>query len=151
MELLGQLGLAPTLLLLPLDTTRASTPSASPNATRPTAATAATPTAASIAATNTPTPATTPTAATTSTVSTTSIAALTTTPAAPSTTLATLALAAAVLCNSRSSSDVLSTRDVCRSSRGVGGGKGGEGAPLKEGRARSATSHTYSNRTSLSG
>ncbi|CAI7851429.1 unnamed protein product [Closterium sp. NIES-54] len=149
-KLLGRLGLAPTLLLLPLATARASTSRSSPTATSPTSATAATPTAASTAATR-------PTAATTSTASTTSTATPTTTPAATSTTTAatsttraTLALAAAALRTSRSSPDVLSNRDVCSSSRGVGGGKGGGGAPLKEGRARSAMSSTYSNCTSLS-
>ncbi|CAI7874163.1 unnamed protein product [Closterium sp. NIES-53] len=115
-------------------------PRSSPTATNPTASTAAT-----------------PTAATTSTASTTSIATPTTAPAATSTTTAatsttpaTLALATAALRTSRSSTDVLSGRDVCSSSIGVGGGKGGGGAPLKEGRARSATSSTYSNCTSLS-
>ncbi|CAI7913748.1 unnamed protein product [Closterium sp. NIES-53] len=131
--------------LLTLATSKTSTPSASP-----TAATAATPAAASTAATNTPTPATTPTAATTSTASPTSTLAPTTTPAAPTTTFATLALAAAALHTRRSSSDVLSTRDVYSSGRGVRGDKGGGGAPLKEGRARSAASSTYSNYTSLS-
>ncbi|CAI7791946.1 unnamed protein product [Closterium sp. NIES-53] len=157
-ELLGRLGLAPTLLLLlPLATTRASTPRSCPTATSPTASTAATPTTASTAATRAPTPATSPTAATTSTASTTSTATPTTTPAATSattaatsTTPATLALAVAVLRTSRSSPDVLSNIDVCSSSsRGVGGGKWGGGAPLKEGWARSATSSTYSNCTSL--
>ncbi|CAI7816362.1 unnamed protein product, partial [Closterium sp. NIES-53] len=104
-KLLGRLGLALTLLLLTPATSKTSTPSASPTATKPTAATAATSTAASTAATNTPTPATTPTAATTSIASTTSTAAPTTTPAAPSTIPAILALAAAALCTSRSSSD----------------------------------------------
>ncbi|CAI7905965.1 unnamed protein product [Closterium sp. NIES-54] len=120
-------------------------------ATSPTATNAATPTAASAAATRAPTPATSPTAATTSTAApTTTPAATSTTTAATSTTPATLALAAVALRTSRSSPDVLSNRDVCSSSRGVGGGKGGGGAPLKEGRARSATSSTYSNCTSLS-
>ncbi|CAI7872890.1 unnamed protein product [Closterium sp. NIES-53] len=41
-------------------------------------------------------------------------------------------------------------RDVSSRSRGVGGGKRGGVTPLKEGRARSATSSTYSNCTSLS-
>ncbi|CAI7862319.1 unnamed protein product [Closterium sp. NIES-54] len=156
-ELLGRLGLAPRLLLLPLATTRASTPRSRPTATSPTASNAATPTAASTAATRAPTPATSPTAATTSTASATSTAAPTTAPAATSTTTAatsttpaTLALAAAALRTSRSSSDVLSNRDVCSSSRGIGGGKGGGGAPLKEERARSATRSTYSNCSSLS-
>ncbi|CAI7856682.1 unnamed protein product [Closterium sp. NIES-53] len=127
------------------------TPSSSPTATNPTAATAATPTAASTAATRAPTPSTSPTAATTTTAApTTTPAATSTTAAATSTTLATLALAAATLRTSRSSPDVLSNRDVCSSSRGVGWGKGGGGAPLKEGRALSATSSTYSNCTSLS-
>ncbi|CAI7772107.1 unnamed protein product [Closterium sp. NIES-53] len=148
-KLLGRLGLGPTLLLLPLATSGTSTPSSSPSATGPTAATAATPTTASTAATRAPTLATSPTTATTSTASTTSTAAPTTTLAAPSTTPATLPLTPAAICTSRSSSDVLSTRDVCSSSRGIGGGKGGGGAPLKEGHARSATSSTYSNCTSL--
>ncbi|CAI7765131.1 unnamed protein product, partial [Closterium sp. NIES-53] len=81
---------------------------------------------------------------------TTTLAATSTTAAATSTTLATLALAAAALHTSRSSPGVLSNRDVCSSSRGVGGGKGGGGTPLKEGRASSATSRTYSNCISLS-
>ncbi|CAI7879858.1 unnamed protein product [Closterium sp. NIES-54] len=150
-ELLGRLGLAPTLLLLPLATSRASTPRSSPTATSPTASTAATPTAASTAATRAPTPATTPTAATTSTAApTTTPAATFTTTAATSTTLATLSLAAAALRTSRSSPDILSNRDVSSSNRGVGEGKGGGGAPLKEGRARIATSSTYRNCTSLS-
>ncbi|CAI7828986.1 unnamed protein product [Closterium sp. NIES-53] len=156
-ELLGRLGLAPTLLLLSLTTTRASTPRSRPATTSPTASTAATPSAASTAATRAPTAATSPTAATTSTASITSTAVPTTaptatsaTPAATSTTLTTLALAVAGLRTSRSSIDVLSNRDVCSSSRGEGGGKGGGGAPLKEGRGRSATSSTYSNCTSLS-
>ncbi|CAI7896255.1 unnamed protein product [Closterium sp. NIES-53] len=122
----------------------------SPTATTPIAATTATPTTASTAATKAPTPATTPTATTTSTASTTSTAAPTTTPAATATTPATLALAVTALRTSKSSPDVLSTRDVNSSSRGVGGGKWGGGAPLKEGCARSATSSTYSDNTSLS-
>ncbi|CAI5495709.1 unnamed protein product [Closterium sp. Naga37s-1] len=121
-----------------------------PTATAPTATTTATPTAASTTATKAPTPATTPTAATTSTASTTSTSAPTTTTAATSTTPATLALAAAALPTSRISSDFFSTKDVNSSSRGVGGGKGGGGTPLKEGCARSATSSTYSDYTSLS-
>ncbi|CAI7866752.1 unnamed protein product, partial [Closterium sp. NIES-54] len=127
--------------------------SSTPTASTPTAATTvttATPTAATAAATKSPTLATTPTAAITSTTSTTSTAAPTTTPAATSTTLATLALAAAALPTSRSSLDILSTKDVNSSSRGIGGGKGGGGTPLKEGRARSTTSGTYSDYTSLS-
>ncbi|CAI7791420.1 unnamed protein product [Closterium sp. NIES-54] len=68
--------------------------------------------------------------------------ATSTTTAATSTTLATLALAAAALRTSRSSTVVLRNRDVCSSSKGEGGGKGRGGAPLKEGRARSATSST---------
>ncbi|CAI7873615.1 unnamed protein product [Closterium sp. NIES-53] len=135
---------------LPLATSGTSTSSSSPIAASTTTATATTPTFASTAATRAPTPATSPTPATTSTASTTSTAAPTTTPAVFSTTPATLALAVAAPRTSRSSSDVLSTRDVCSSSRGVGGGKGGGGAPLKEGCARSATSSTYSNCTSLS-
>ncbi|CAI7911943.1 unnamed protein product [Closterium sp. NIES-54] len=120
-KLLGRLGLAPTLLLLlTLATPRTNTPSSSPTATSPTAATAATPTAASTAATRAPTPSTSPTAATTST------AAPTTTPAATSTTsAATLALSAVALRTSRSSPDVLSNRDVCSNSRGVGGFRAG--------------------------
>ncbi|CAI7741226.1 unnamed protein product [Closterium sp. NIES-54] len=137
-KLLGRRGLTPTLLLLPLATSRTSTlSSSSPTATTPTAATTATPTAATTASTKAPTPATTPTTATTSTASTTSTAAPTTTPAAIATTRATLALAAAALRTSRSNPDVLST-------------KGGGGAPLEEGRAQSATSSTYSDYTSLS-
>ncbi|CAI7781641.1 unnamed protein product, partial [Closterium sp. NIES-53] len=151
-KLRGRLGLAPTLLLLTLATSRFNTPSASPTATSPTAATRATPTIASTTASRAPTPSISPTAATTSTAApTTTPATTSTTTAATSTTLATLSLAAAALRTSKSSPDVLSNRDVCSSSRGVGGGKGGGGAPLKEGRARSATSSTYSNRTSLSG
>ncbi|CAI7871634.1 unnamed protein product [Closterium sp. NIES-54] len=123
-----------------------------PPATTPTAATTATPTptAATTAATEAPTPTTTPTAATTSATSTASTASTTTTPAATATTLATLALAAAALpTKSRSSPDILSTKDVNNSNRSVGGGKGGGGTPLKEGRARSATSSTYSDYASL--
>ncbi|CAI7842024.1 unnamed protein product, partial [Closterium sp. NIES-53] len=128
-----------------------NTPSSCPTATSPTVATAATPTAASTAATRAPTPSTSPTAATTSTTSpTTTPAATFTTAAATSTSLATFALAAAALCTSRSSPDVRSNRDVGSSSKGIGRGKGGGGAPLKEGRARSATNSTYSNCTSLS-
>ncbi|CAI7899771.1 unnamed protein product, partial [Closterium sp. NIES-53] len=150
-KLLGRLGLAPTLLLLTLATSKTNMPSSSPTATSPTAATATTPTAASTAATRAPTPSTSPTAPTTSTAApTTTLAATSTTAAATSTTLATLALAAAALHTSRSSPGVLSNRDVCSSSRGVGGGKGGGGTPLKEGRASSATSRTYSNCISLS-
>ncbi|CAI7760809.1 unnamed protein product [Closterium sp. NIES-54] len=156
-QLLGRLDLAPTLLLLSLTTTRASTPRSRLATTSPTVSTAATPSTASTAATRAPTAATSPTAATTSTTSTTSTAAPTTAPTATSaTTTATsttptiLALAAAALHTSRSSTNVLRNRDVCSSSRGEGGGKGGGGAPLKEGRARSATSSTYSNCTSLS-
>ncbi|CAI7757747.1 unnamed protein product [Closterium sp. NIES-53] len=126
-KLLGRRGLAPTLLLLPLVTTRTS-PLNSSTLTATTAA-ATTPTAATTATTaaiESPTPATTPTA--TSTASTAS------TPAATATTLASLALAAAALpTKSRSSPDVLSTKDVNSSSRSVGGGKGGGGTPLKEG------------------
>ncbi|CAI7762578.1 unnamed protein product, partial [Closterium sp. NIES-53] len=94
--------------------------------------------------------ATTPTTSTTSTASTTSIAAPTTTPAATATTPSTLALVATGLPTSRSSPDILSTKDVNSSSRGQGGGKGGWGTPLKEGRVRSATSGTCSEYTSLS-
>ncbi|CAI7832452.1 unnamed protein product [Closterium sp. NIES-53] len=149
-KLLGRRGLAPTLLLLTLATPRTDTPSASPTATSPTASTATTPTAASTTATRAPTPATTPTTTTTSTATpTTTPAATSTTGAANTTTPATLALAAAALRSSRSSPDVLRNRDVCGRSRGVGGGKGGGGTPLKEGRARSATSSTHSNCTSL--
>ncbi|CAI7806758.1 unnamed protein product [Closterium sp. NIES-54] len=107
-----------------------------PTATTPTAATTATPTptAATTATTKTPTPATTPTAATTSATSTASTAYTTTTPAATATNLATLALAVAALpTKSRSSPNILSTKDVNSSSRSVGGGKGGGGAPLNEG------------------
>ncbi|CAI7844730.1 unnamed protein product [Closterium sp. NIES-53] len=150
-ELLGRLGLTPTLLLLSLTTTRASTPRSRPPTTRPTASIAATPSAASTAATRAPTAATTSTAYTTSTAAPTiAPSATSTTTAATSTTLATLALAAAALRNSRSSADILSNRDVCSSSRGEEGEKRGGEAPLKEGRARSATSSTYSNCTSLS-
>ncbi|CAI7786415.1 unnamed protein product [Closterium sp. NIES-54] len=125
--------------------------SSTPSATTPTAATTATPTASTTIASKAPTPATTPTAATTSATSTTSTAATTTTPAATATTPASLALAVAALpTNSRSSPDIGSTKDVNSCSRGVGGGKGGGGTPLKEGRARSATSGTYSDYTSLS-
>ncbi|CAI7823140.1 unnamed protein product [Closterium sp. NIES-53] len=133
---------------MPLASSRTSMLSSSPTATAPTAATAAA-TAASTTALKAPTPTTTPTAATTSTASITSIAAFTTTPAATSTTPATLALAAVVLPTSGSSSNILSTKDVNSSSRGVGGGKGGAGTPLKDGCARSATSSTYSDYTSL--
>ncbi|CAI7892344.1 unnamed protein product [Closterium sp. NIES-54] len=89
-KLLGRRGLAPTLQLLPLASSKTSTLSSSPTATTPTSATTATPTAASTAATKAPTPATTPTAATTSTASTTSTIAPTTTPAATATNPATL-------------------------------------------------------------
>ncbi|CAI7766343.1 unnamed protein product [Closterium sp. NIES-53] len=146
-KLLGRRGLTLTLLLLLLASSKTSTLSSSPTATTVTAATAATPTAASTAATNAPTPSTIPTIATTSTAST---AAPTTTPAAPSTIPSTLALAVGALPTSRSSPDILSTKDVYSTSRCVGGGKGGGGAPLKEGRARSATSSTYGYCTSLS-
>ncbi|CAI7890594.1 unnamed protein product [Closterium sp. NIES-54] len=118
--------------------------SSSPTSTTPTAATAAT------ASTKSPTPTTTPTTATTSTASTTSTAAPTTTPAPTATTPATLALAVAALRTSRISLDVLSTKDINSSTRGVGGGKGGGGAPLKEGRAQSAMGSTYSDYTGLS-
>ncbi|CAI7881528.1 unnamed protein product, partial [Closterium sp. NIES-53] len=128
-------------------------PRSRPATTSPAASTAATPSAASTAATRARTAATSPTAATTSTASTTSTAAPTTAPtatsattAATSTTPATLALVVAALRTSRSSTNVLSNRDVCSSSSRDEGG----GAPLKEGRARSATSSTYSNCTSLS-
>ncbi|CAI7763294.1 unnamed protein product [Closterium sp. NIES-54] len=156
-KLLGHRGLPPTLLLLPLATARtsplnSSTPTATTAAaTTPTVATTATttPTAATTAALEAPTPATTPTA--TSATSTASTASTTTNPAATATTLATLALAATALpTKSRSSPDLLSTKDVNSSSRSVGGGKGGGVTPLKEGRARSATSSTYSDYASLS-
>ncbi|CAI7800465.1 unnamed protein product [Closterium sp. NIES-54] len=152
---MGHRGLAPTLLLLPLATAKtsplnSSTPSATiAVTTTPTAATSATPTptAATTAATEAPTPATTPTVATTSTAS---IASTTTSPAATATTFATLALAAVALpTKSRSSPDILSTKDVNISSRSVRGGKGGGGTPLKEGCARSATSSNYSDYASL--
>ncbi|CAI7864237.1 unnamed protein product [Closterium sp. NIES-54] len=151
-KLLGQRGLAPTLLLLPLATARTSPlNNSTPTATTPTAATSASPTASTTTATKAPTLAATPTTSTTSATSTTSTAATTTTPAATATTRATLALAAAALpTNSRSNLDILSTKDVNSSSKGVGGGKGGGGKPLKEGRARSATSGTYSDYASLS-
>ncbi|CAI7762236.1 unnamed protein product, partial [Closterium sp. NIES-54] len=119
-KLLGQRGLAPTLLLLPLVTARTSPLNISTlTATTPTAATTATPIAATIAATEAPTPATTPTAATTSATSTTSTAATTTTPAATATTPTTLSLADAALPTSRSSPDILSTMDVNSSTRGL--------------------------------
>ncbi|CAI7857919.1 unnamed protein product [Closterium sp. NIES-54] len=150
-KLLGRRGLAPTLLLLPLATARTYTlSSSSPTATTPIATTTATPNAATTASTRIPTPATTPTIATTSSASTTSTAAPTTTPAVTAPTPATFSLADVALRTSRSSLDVLSTRDVNSSSRCVGGGKVGGGAHLKEGRAQSATSKTYSNYTSLS-
>ncbi|CAI7890104.1 unnamed protein product [Closterium sp. NIES-54] len=132
-------------------TTNEAAGTTGPTATTPTAATTATPTAATTVATKDPTHATTPTTATTSFASTTSTAAPTTTPAATATTPATLAVAAAALPTSRSSPDILSTKDVNSSSRGVGGGKGGGGTPLEEGRARSATSDTYSDHTSGGG
>ncbi|CAI7890022.1 unnamed protein product [Closterium sp. NIES-54] len=133
-KLLGRRGLAPTLLLLTLATTRTGTLSASPTTTSPTASAAATPSTASTTATRATTPATTPTAATTSIAApSTTPAATSTTAAAASTTPATLALAAAALRTSRSSPNVLRDRDVSSSSRGVGGGKGGGGTPLKEG------------------
>ncbi|CAI7857739.1 unnamed protein product, partial [Closterium sp. NIES-53] len=144
-ELLGRLGLAPTLLLLSLATTRASTPRFRPATTSPTASTAATPSAASTAATRAPTAATGPTTAPTTVPTTTS-----TTTAATSTTPATLALAAAVLRTIRSSTNVLRNKDVCNSSIGKGGGKERGKVTLKEGRAWSATSSTYSNCAGLS-
>ncbi|CAI7812563.1 unnamed protein product [Closterium sp. NIES-53] len=132
--------LATTLLLLAPTATRASTLRSRPTTTGPTASTAATPSAASTAATRASTSATGPTTATTSTSSTSSTTAPTTTPTATSTTTAAssttpsiLALAVAALRTSRSSTDVLRKRDVCSSSRGEGGGKGGGGAPLNEG------------------
>ncbi|CAI7896580.1 unnamed protein product [Closterium sp. NIES-53] len=134
---LGERPRSPPVLTSPLSTSN-------PTTTTPTAATSSTPTAATTASTKASTPATTPTTATTSTASTTSTAAPTTTLVATATTPATLALAAVVLPTSRSSPDILSTKDVNSSSRGVGGGKGGGGTPLKEGHARSATSGTYS-------
>ncbi|CAI7825523.1 unnamed protein product, partial [Closterium sp. NIES-53] len=149
-KLLGRRGLAPTLLL-PLATARTSSlNSSTPTATLPTAATTATSTAATTAATKAPTPATTPTTSTTSTTSTTPTAAPTTTPAATATTPATLALVAVAIPTSRSSPDILSTKDVNSSSRGVGRGKKGGGTPLKEGCSSSATSGTYSDYASLS-
>ncbi|CAI7753376.1 unnamed protein product [Closterium sp. NIES-54] len=84
-ELLGRLGLAPTLLLLSLITTRASMPRSRPATTSPTASTAATPSAASTAATRASTAATSPTATTTFTASTTSTAAPNTAPTTTST------------------------------------------------------------------
>ncbi|CAI7903113.1 unnamed protein product [Closterium sp. NIES-53] len=138
--LLGRWCLAPTLLLLPLATSCASPrKSSSLAATTSTAATTATPTAATTASTKATTPATT----TTSIASTTSTAAPTTTPAPIATTSATLALTI------KSSPNILSTKDVNSSNKGIGGGKGGGGTPLKEGRARSVTSGTYSDYTSL--
>ncbi|CAI7759023.1 unnamed protein product [Closterium sp. NIES-53] len=129
-----------------------STPTATTAAvTTPTAATTATttPTAATTATTEAPTPATTPT--TTSATSTASTTSTTTTPAATAATLASLALAAAALpTKSRSSPNLLSTKDVSSSSRSVGGSNGGGGTPLKEVCARSAMSSTYSDYTSLS-
>ncbi|CAI7902018.1 unnamed protein product [Closterium sp. NIES-53] len=155
--MLGRRGLTPTLLLLHLATARtsplnSSTPTVTnASATTPTAASTAAPIAATTTTTEAPTPATTPTAATTSATSTASTATTTTTPAATSTTPATLALAAAALpTKSKSSPDILSTKDVNTSTRSVGGGKGGGGTPLKEGCARSATSSTYSDYASLS-
>ncbi|CAI7840006.1 unnamed protein product [Closterium sp. NIES-53] len=72
-------------------------------------------------------------------------------PCCHATTLATLALAAVALpTKSRSSPNILSTKDVSSSSRNVGGGMGGGGTLLKEGCARSATSSTYSDYASLS-
>ncbi|CAI7791148.1 unnamed protein product, partial [Closterium sp. NIES-54] len=124
--------------------------SSSPTTTTPTTTTTATLTAATTASAKASTPTTTPTTATTPIASTTSISAPTTTPVATTTTPATLALAAAALPTSRSSPDILSTKDVNSSSRGVGGSKGRGGKPLKEGRARSARSGTYSDYTSLS-
>ncbi|CAI7861361.1 unnamed protein product, partial [Closterium sp. NIES-54] len=117
MELLGRLGLAPTLLLLASTTTRASTLRSRPTITVPTASTAATPSAASTAATRASTAATGPTSATTSSASTSSTAAPTTTPTATSTTTAasstspaTLALAVAALCTTQALYDAVVTR-----------------------------------------
>ncbi|CAI7764606.1 unnamed protein product [Closterium sp. NIES-54] len=152
-KLLGRRGLARTLLLLPLATARTSPPNSSTPtattaaATTPTSATTATttPTAATTAATEAPTPATTPTV--TSATSTASTASTTTTPTATSTTLASLALAATALpTKSRSSPDVLITKDVNSSSRSVGGGKGGGETPLKEGSGRRAGSRAMASR-----
>ncbi|CAI7805103.1 unnamed protein product [Closterium sp. NIES-54] len=113
----GHLGLARTLLLLPLATARTS-PLSSSNPTATTAA-STTPTAATTA---TPTPATTPIAATTSATSTASTAPPTTTLAATATTLATLALATAVLpTKSGSSPDILRQYKAAENSSGRGG------------------------------
>ncbi|CAI7739865.1 unnamed protein product [Closterium sp. NIES-54] len=137
--------LSPTLLLLPLATARTSRLSSScPTSTTPTAATTATPTAASFAAAKAPTP----TTATTSTASTTSTAAPTTTPTATATTPATLALVAAALPTSRSSPDVLSTKDVNSSTKGtsvvaVGAARGTLGTPFFEGCSPSSLSLSY--------
>ncbi|CAI7896808.1 unnamed protein product [Closterium sp. NIES-54] len=110
-ELLGRLGLAPTLLLLAPTTTRASTPRSRPTSTGPTASTAATPSAASTAATRASTASTSSTAA-----PTTAPTATSTTTAASSPTPAPLALAVDALHPSQSSTDVLRNRDVCSSS-----------------------------------
>ncbi|CAI7841636.1 unnamed protein product [Closterium sp. NIES-53] len=111
-ELLGRLGLAPTLLLLAPTTTRACAPRSRPTTTGPTASTAATATTRASPAATSPTAATTTTASTSSTAApTTAPTATSTTTAASSTTPATLALAVAALCTSRSSTDVLRNRD----------------------------------------
>ncbi|CAI7806981.1 unnamed protein product [Closterium sp. NIES-54] len=120
-------------------------------ATTPSAVTTTTttPTAATTTATDAPSPATTPTP--TSATSTGTTASTTTTPAPTSTTLASLAYAVAALpTRSRSSPDLLSTKDVNSSNKSVGGGKGEGGTPLKEGCARSAMSGTYNDYASLS-
>ncbi|CAI7890886.1 unnamed protein product [Closterium sp. NIES-53] len=127
---------AATLATAKTSPLNSSTPTATTAvATTPTATTTATPTptAAATSATEALTPATTPTAATTSATST---AYTTTTLAAAATTLATLALAAAALpTKSRSSPNILSTKDVNSSSRSVGRGQGGGGVghPSKKG------------------
>ncbi|CAI7734632.1 unnamed protein product [Closterium sp. NIES-53] len=118
--------------------------SSCPTSTTPTAATTATPTAASFAAAKAPTP----TTATTSTASTTSTAAPTTTPTATATTPATLALVAAALPTSRSSPDVLSTKDLDllaaeTSVVAVGAARGTLGTPFFEGCSPSSLSLSY--------
>ncbi|CAI7805647.1 unnamed protein product [Closterium sp. NIES-53] len=151
------LGLARTLLLLPLAIVRTSpltgsTPTATTAAaTTPTVATTAatTPTTTTTATTNAPTPTTTPTA--TAATSTTSTASTTASTAATPTILASLALAAAAPpTRSRCSPDFLNTKEVNSSSRSNRGEKGGGGTPLKEGSERSVTRSAYSEYAGLS-
>ncbi|CAI5956648.1 unnamed protein product [Closterium sp. NIES-65] len=131
-----------SVLLAPATTGASTTTTAAPPPRPPqppaAASSTATPTTASAPATSPAAAATTPTAATSpssrATTPTTSTAPTAASPAVTATTLAPFALAAAVLARSRSSTDLLSTKEVDSSSRGGQREEGGkENTPQRTG------------------